>query len=396
MSAKLQVVELQAGAAVVNDINRPLETVIATSTDTLNAQLSAEEGTIFISVNDDSKLFTDGGANTSPDKDSTAGAFRNTSTARIGYLKISKNQAFQPDGVNLFAVGSGLGLAGEATDLVISANGQFAASKASPGAVRLYDPNGLYDPNDGSTQGTLITSAVSSDGETVTLKLNDTMLQQIVNSTNSKGVAIEFLVDQTTEINVVDDPPLATFNLVFDNTDIVVGDDLQTKLTDVPLLRIGRDGSVCWAFNVPYATIQDRFNIRITNESAKPGSMILTLYGPDGNEAAPTTELVNVKDENGNYIFLDRGGKSQLKSEVELGRGTGTDLNLLMPQETIHLNSEKLEKVLGASWSGRAVLRVTSKLPELEMLALLRNQLMDDASQPLNNLSLGAHGDSCD
>jgi hypothetical protein len=254
----------------------------------------------------------------------------------------------------------------------------------------------LYDPNDGSTQGTLITSAVSSDGETVTLKLNDTMLQQIVNSTNSKGVAIEFLVDQTTEINVVDDPPLATFNLVFDNTDIVVGDDLQTKLTDVPLLRIGRDGSVCWAFNVPYATIQDRFNIRITNESAKPGSMILTLYGPDGNEAAPTTELVNVKDENGNYIFLDRGGKSQLKSEVELGRGTGTDLNLLMPQETIHLNSEKLEKVLGASWSGRAVLRVTSKLPELEMLALLRNQLMDDASQPLNNLSLGAHGDSCD
>jgi hypothetical protein len=373
MTAKLQTVELQAGQAVINDVNRPLEIFIATSTDSLSARMTDEgDGTIYISVNDNSKLFTDGTDNSAPATSDTPDAFRTSATARIGYLKVGGIDAFQPDGVNLFAVGSGLGKAGTASELVIS-GGQFDASVNSPGYVRLLDP----------ATGTQITSVASTDGSTVTIPLDDTTLAAISNSASSKGVAIEFVLDLTTEVNLVETPPTATFNLVFDDENIVVGDELATSLTDVPMRQIFQDGIVCWAFNVPYATVQDRFNIRITNESAVAGALTVTMYEASGTEVT-NAELTN-----------ESGMLSVLKSETELGTGTGTVQNLLPAGQTLHLNSEKLEAALGTSWTGRAVLRIVSELPEVEMLAMLRNQLMDDASQPLNNLSLGAQGISC-
>jgi hypothetical protein len=355
-------------------VNRSLERVVATSTDSLDASITSEdEGTIYISVNDNSKLFTDGSDNSST-ADTVEDAFRSTTIARIGYLTLGGIDVYQPDGANLFTVGSDLGAAGESSELVIN-GGQFAASVSDPGKVRLFDPTGTSNP---------VASGVSTDGSTISIKLDNDALTAISNSTNGKGVAIEFIVDEATEINLVETPPTATLNILFEDAEnIKMGDELIGELTDVPLRQIFQDGVVCWAFNVPYATVQDRFNIRITNESAVAGSMTVTLYEASGSEVV-SAELTN-----------DSGVLSVLKSEADMGTGTGTVQNLLPAGQTLFLNSEILEAALGTSWTGRAVLRIVSELPELEMLAMLRNQLMDDASQPLNNLSLGAQGISC-
>jgi hypothetical protein len=380
MEASFKFTELDpSGNPVTEVVNPTLSTVIAQSSDSITASLETEDtGTIFISVNDASKLFTDQG-------DGTAlGAYRDIYTAWIGYLTIGEADNYQPDGVSKFYVGgdpniaagvTDLGLAGESSELVI-ADGQFAASVENTGVSLVsFDDNG--DPT------TIATATEVTSGQ-ATFKLTNTNLQDL----RAAGtVAIQMVVDRNTEVNRVEDPPIATLTINFEDDKIVIGDELKSTLAEGTEMRqIGPDSAECWAFNVPYSTIQDRFNIRITNESSIPGSFTLTLYGPDGNEAAPSTELVNVQDDNGNYIFLNDRGESQL---------TGPDLNQLEAGQTIHLDAEKLEKVLNTSWSGRAVLRVTSTLPEIEMLALLRNQLMDDASQPLNNLSLGAHGKSC-
>lgn len=361
--------------AEVLPVNRNLSTVLATSENSLDARLYDEDdGTIYISVNADSKTFT----NTSDDA-TKLGAFQGTSVARIGYLELGPDKTtYQPDGVNLFTIGKDLGTAGEASQLVINV-GQFAASKVNPGLVRLVAVN-----ND--VTGAVIASVVSDDGATATFDLTDEELAEIY---AADKVAIEFVADGVAEVNLVEAPPTATLSVVFDNEDIAMDPTLAETLVDVPLRQIFQDGVVCWAFNVPYATVQDRFNIRITNESSVPGSMSVTLYEASGTEIASGVELKNIQDANGQFIF------PTLKSETELGKGTGTDKNLLPPGHTLFINSEILETALGAAWSGRAVLRIVSELPEVEMLAMLRNQLMDEASQALNNLSLGAHGISC-
>jgi hypothetical protein len=360
--------EAAAVGKIGAEVQRPLEVTVATAENSLDARMYEEDdGTVYISVNDESKLFTDKNGNIKP-----SGAFRSTTTARIGYIELGADQTtFQPDGIQRFTIGNDLCKAGKSTQLMIN-TGQFAASVNAPGQVR------LVAINTAGAESEIVN--VASDGQDAIFNLTDANLAAMY---AADKVAIEFVVDTATEISLVETPPTATLTIMFDDEKIAMDGDLKDTLVEIPMRQIFQDGVVCWAFNVPYATVQDRFNIRITNESAVAGAMTVTLYEASGSEVV-SAELTN-----------DSGKLSVLKSEADMGTGTGTVQNLLPAGQTLFLNSEILEAALSTSWTGRAVLRIVSELPELEMLAMLRNQLMDDASQPLNNLSLGAQGISC-
>jgi len=351
------------------------ETVtIFTSSSVLSAEIKAEEeGGVYVSVDDDSKLFTDNKENDppDPDEDTTADGFRDTTTARIGYIKLSAAKVFEPNGVVPFEIGNGLGSAGTGSELVINL-GQFAASQSGLGQVRLLLTTGPI-------------TAVSTDGSTVTFPLTDQILKDLVADSAgdyaNTGVPIEIVVDEVTAVNLIEEAPKATLTLAFDDENVKVAEDFTAKVTDVPLRIIYSNGSVCWAFNLPALDVQDKYNIRITNESAVPGILNATVYPTAGGDGE-TKDLANI---------------GVLVSAKTAGKGTDDVLkNYLLPGQTLFLNHEALLANGFADWSNeRRVLRLVSKLPKVEMLALLRNQMLDDASNPLINMSLGAHGKSC-
>ncbi len=83
----------------------------------------------------------------------------------------------------------------------------------------------------------------------------------------------------------------------------------------------------------------------------------------------------------------------------------GTDLmqnmasNTIKKGETVRFSSEDLVTLAGGTtWAGRAILRMTSNLTNMEVMALLRQNLADgttDPNAPLTNLSQDASGNTC-
>jgi hypothetical protein len=369
MSVKLETTEgavsLGSGSVTVVKLSSALTTAKITS---------EKKGDIFVSVADDNKLLTDNADNASPDPNEagTEDAFRDTLTARIGYLELgTTDDIYEPDGVTPFSLGT-VGTSGEINETeseLVIAGGQFDASELGPGKVRLVRID----------TGAESASVVAVDGK-ATFAVTNSLMAEIV---EAGKVAIEFVVDTKNPINVnVEQAPKATLTLKFKDNGIQLDEDVALKLVDQDLRLIRQNGTVCWAYNVPYETIQDQFNIRITNNSVIPGKFTVKLYEPGGNVIADSVELTGVDG---------------LVTEKAAGEGDNdTDKKYLPSGHTLHLNSEKLQAGIGdLSWSGRAVVKFTTELPKVEMLALLRNKLMDEASQPLNNLSLGAHGESC-
>jgi hypothetical protein len=354
------------------------EVTIFTSKSTLDASITAEEaGNVYVSVDSDQTLFTDNEDDTLPDASDDVGGFRDINRARIGYLKMSREPVFEPDGITPFKLGAGLGLAGT-SEFVIDL-GQFAASKSGLGKVELVNV----------TDGTTLASAFSADGSLVVFPLDDTLLGKLQDAVD--GVAIEIVVDTTNMINLVEERPKATLNINFDeDPDVKMDEALAKSLQEQALRSISLNGKVCWAFNIPPATgIQDVFNLRITNLAAKHGALTVTLFEVDGTEVG-TVELVDMQNAAGVNIF------PILKSEKELGTGTSDVKNQLPKGSTLYINAEALRTALGEQdWTSRGVLRVRTQLSDIEMLALLRNQLAGEESNPLINMSLGAQGGSC-
>lgn len=367
MKAKIK---MATGVGTSTDFEEQMVTIFTSANTLTDAEITSEDdGNVYISVEDESKLFTDNVDNTIPTNSATTGGFRDTMTARIGYLKVGQSAVFEPNGVELFKIGSGAGKAGAASELTIK-GGQFAASASGLGKVQLRNT---------ATGEIIATTTGSADGSEAIFKLDDTALG---NLTKAATVAIEIVADTKNAINTVDAAPLATLSLVFDDNTIKVSEDFATKVTDIPVRRIYSNGITCWAFNLPSADLRDKFNIRITNESSVPGSITATLYSQGGGEGE----------------VLELAGIGQLVTAKTAGTGTDdTTKNLLMPERTLYLDYDQLIKSGVAEWTGdRKVMRITSKLPKLEVLALLRNKELDDASNPLINLSLGAHGLSCE
>jgi hypothetical protein len=332
-------VALTAKLTTRNDLplNPERTVIIATSKTAVSAALTTEDtGEIKISVSDESKKFTGSG-----------NAYVNATTAQIGYLKITNHSGttkiMESDGEMEFKVGEGTdGKLNDAVDtggskLIIS-NGQFAASKAAPGKVFI-------------NAGTEVVADEVVD-DAATFKLDDSDITKL---SSGSDIAIQFTANGSTPINTLENAPSATLVLDFKNEYVK---DLELEAVD--LRQIEKNGTVCVVYIVPAASItREKINIRITNDTNEDGTLLGTLYNDAGEK-------------------LGEGFLNAIGDELKAGQ--------TITYQATHL-AEKI-----TDWEGRAMLEITSTLPSLEVMALLRNQ--NDRSL-LTNLSLGATGVSC-
>jgi len=274
--------------------------------------------------------------NTKFASDGKKDAYVSPNTAQIGRLEITAdNTAMQSDGVTPFAFGTN---DGETEDAVLEiTGGQFAASQFDGGVIL-------------ANAATTVVTGSAADETTATLDLDGKMSSIM---SHDGEVDIRMVVDGQTAINTVGEtPPSAILTIGFaqdymDN--IVVG--------PVELLRIKQNGTVCVVYNVPGSAASDEVNIRITNESSAAGKLTGILYSKSGDKI---------------------GASMTLAESLPAG-------------ETIRITAPYLEDKVG-TWAGRAILEITSTLPDIEVLAMLRNRV---PGSPLTNVSTGASGDSC-
>jgi hypothetical protein len=342
-------------------VNSPDKVTIATSKQAVQVNLKPEtEGSVKISVADDSKTFATG---TNP-------AYQSATVAQIGYIEVtnvnasitdSKMKIKESDGETTFLIGQGsdgkVNLGAKNDDgskqgswLEIT-GGQFAASKTGDGKVLINSSEEI------SVQA-------EEDGTTAFFGLTDTNLQNIADelpADQATPVGIRMQVDDSTPINTVENPPEA--NLAIDFVESYVKD-----ITGVSsqLLQIHKDGTVCVVYNLAGPDTQDRFSIRITNTSSVPGKLSGKLYGTAG-------------DDNG----------------VLLASGNLNGGQVIQPWETVVFHSGNAGDTLNAdgfTWEGRAMLEITSTLPNIEVMALSRHM---NPGSPLSDISTGAMGDAC-
>ena len=327
-------VNLTADLQKVNEtpVNPSRTVTIATSKPAITASLASEtSGLVEISVIDGNTKFAG----------ETPGAFVSTNTAQIGRLEITVDStAMQSDGVTgfTFATTAAGSNDGETEDAVLEiTGGQFAASQFDGGVIL-------------ANAATTVVTGSAADETTATLDL-DGKMDDII--TNSGEVDIRMVVDGQTAINTVGEtPPSATLTIGF-------AQDYMDNITvgPVELLRIKQNGTVCVVYNVPGSAASDEVNIRITNESSAAGKLTGILYSKSGDKI---------------------GASMTLAESLPAG-------------STIRITAPDLEALAG-TWAGRAILEITSTLPDIEVLAMLRNRV---PGSPLTNVSTGASGNSC-
>ncbi len=312
-------------------VNPSRTVTIATSKQAISASLVSEtSGLVEISVIDGNTKFASDGK-----KD----AYVSPNTAQIGRLEITAdNTAMQSDGVTgfTFATTPAGSNDGETEDAVLEiTGGQFAASQFDGGVIL-------------ANAGTTVVTGSAADETTATLDLDGKM-----DDINGGEVDIRMVVDGQTAINTVGEtPPSAILIIGF-------AEDYMDNITvgPVELLRIKQNGTVCVVYNVPGSAASDELNIRITNESSAAGELTGILYSKSGDKI---------------------GASMTLAESLPAG-------------ETIRITAPYLEDKVG-TWAGRAILEITSTLPDIEVLAMLRNRV---PGSPLTNVSTGASGNSC-
>ena len=327
---------------------RPETVAVATATQGVKATIApvqTAQGMAKIAVAKGETEFS-GSVSTSP-----AGVYQNKQLVKLGTLYLANDtKAVGKDCTTVWKVGDTGAQAGSSKKTTFSiTNGQFSASATTPGQVYL------------ETGGV---ATVDNTGVTATWTLSDDSLKNMAAATT---IGIFMQLDGKTAVNTPEDAPLATLTIDYDT------DGYQTiTYPSVELPKIKRDGTVCTVYNVPATGAADTLSIRVTNISNTEGMVTGALYGTDG------TELI----------------------------AKGTDLlqnmtsNTIKKGQTVRLSSEDLVALAGGTaWTGRAVLRMTSNLTNMEVLALLRQNLADgttDPNAPLTNLSQDASGSTCD
>lgn len=262
-----------------------------------------------------------------------------SATVTDDYPKI----VFCPDGVNPWRIGVGCALVGSGTGTVAASSlvitgGQFAASTAAPGGVRIANLQ------------------QATDDETLNFVLKTTDFATITEQGTDKYngvVPITIVADGKAPINVPENPPVAELTLSYNDTTFQ-----KIVVPAIEMPRIKADGVRCTIYNVPAPGLADIFAVRITNTSGVAGVVNATLYNGDGSEAFT---------------------------------GTLNDGNAIKAKQTLALFGDNL--VALGSWTGRGVLVLSSELPKLEVLGLLRES--GNNSAPLTNLSTGATGSGC-
>jgi hypothetical protein len=334
-------------------VNPARTTTVARSVQAINAQLkSIEAGTLHIAVSTGSTQF-------SGENPGGLVGYQDNYIAQIGQLVLDygTDGAVMEDGVTPFEFkGSSNGgqvLASKST-LTIT-GGQFEASTALPGkaVLHLVDDSGDYDAD--STKYTR-----DGEGWTAVWNLDTSQLQKIAEATSAtgNGAIVRIRTDGKTPVNTVENNPVAILNINYDTATYA---DVTKQNS---LRKITKDGTVCTVYNVPPPKKgvigADQLSIRVTNDSAIAGKLTGKLYGQEGGDPIWTGDLTT--------------------EELAIGA-------------TARFTSEDLATITGVTWDGRAVLEISTIIPKIEVLALIRQDGIRMA--PLSNLSAGAHGVSC-
>jgi hypothetical protein len=230
-------------------------------------------------------------------------------------------------------------------------DGQFKASVTSPGKVILKSSD-----LSGSTE----ISTNATDETTAIFKLTGANMKDLTTPTlqgSSKGFGVKIVADGKTDINSIENPPVGELHIEYNQT--TYKDYLVSSYPAVELKKIKLDGTRCVVYNVPAPGSADIVAVRITNDSGVSGIVNATLYDGSGAEIFAAQPL---------------NGGDAIAAGATLAV-FNTDLAAL------------------GSWSGRGVLALTTTLPSLEVLGLLREA--GNNAAPLTNLSTGAMGDGC-
>ncbi len=278
-----------------------------------------------------------------------------TNEAKIGNLKvsntcasdnctigaaISQTFAHTTNGYTAWKVGTtGDAAVDSAKSTFTITGGQFAASVTAPGKVELTD-------------GSTTISTQATDADTAVFKLTGANFVSLTGF--STGADINIIADNNNPVNLVENAPIGQLAIAYSNT------KFQTiTYPSVELKKIKQDGMRCTIYNVPVLGSADKVAIRITNDSGVDGIVNATLYDGAGTE-----------------IFASQ----PLNSGDAIKAGA-----------TLAVFAADLAKL--GTWTGRGVLVLTTELPSIEVLGLLRED--GDEAAPLTNLSTGATGDSC-
>jgi hypothetical protein len=266
----------------------------------------------------------------------------NTTSAILGQIVVSDDgNAKQVDLSQDWSFGDATAATG---DIVVS-TAPFNASIADPGRVFIDTTNnGEYNEDDD-----FIADEVG-DSE-ATWSLDKAQIESLTNCPEG-GCDIVIEADGTTQIQPNAEAPQASATFIVDS---------KQRTNVGKLLHIKRNGSVCTLYNIPNSAAVDTLSVRITNMGNKEGVVLGTLRGLDGVEIFSNQILVAA----------------------------------LAPNATSRIDAAVLKDLAGGTdWAGRAVLTLSSTIPEgnMEAYGLVRNR----AGGPLMNLSAGASGNGCD
>ena len=286
-----------------------------------------------------------------------------TNQVWLGSVTVTHDPAAMNDDAKTpFILGSGGGEIADAGAKIVISDGQFAASKVDPGGVKLINAD---------TGGELgATAEFTEDGTGVTIDITDIVADMSdTDGDYVQDTKIMLVVDGATEINVPENKPCASLTIDYNDSniaDVTVPKDGNCK----SLPKIPQDGTICWVNIIPKAdAVNDRLSILITNNGVDEGELIGTMYSQDG-EVLFTSQVL--KDSAGTTVL--GAGKTM--------RLTPADLGALM---------DGADADNPGTWSGRSVLKISTVVSDIEILALIR-----DVNSNINsNVSQGAAGASC-
>lgn len=170
---------------------------------------------------------------------------------------------------------------------------------------------------------------------------------------------IVLTVNGEDEINRNRLPPQGMFTATFSSG--------QSIIRSATLRHLKVNGTVCTLYNIPPSNALDIVNIRVTNQSPTVDGFVKG----------------KLRDMDNKVIF-------DWKTLIEQGN--------LKPHQTVRLQMEDLTAD-GSSWTGRAVLTLSSNVPypELQIYGLLRaREATGFPETPLMNMSRGASGQPCE
>jgi hypothetical protein len=269
------------------------------------------------------------------------------SIARLGYISFTENSnALDVDFLNWAFDATG-------ATLVVS-NAPFNASLSTGDGKVFIDVggNGLYDEPSSTTVFDKDFAATTVTESEATWELSATAIAALASKCTVSDCHITILAGGE-KIKGLDESPFAKLTIEYKNS---------KPFYTGNLLLIEPNGTICTLYNIPPATgARDTLSVRVTNMSNKEDAVVLGT----------------LRDKDNNILFEDQ-----------------PLIETILPRQTKRIDAAELEAIAGQTWSGRAILTLSSDIPngQMEVLGLARS----GSNGPLMNISVGVTGDGCD